>query len=985
MPADPARVKELFVAALEQPDAEARRALLDRECGEDAELRRRVDLLLAAHDHPDSAVEQPFAVADEVESPPTAPYTEPAEPAGTIIAGRYKLLQEIGEGGMGVVWLAEQTEPVQRKVAMKIVRAGLDSRQVIARFEQERQALALMDHPNIARVFDGGTTDAGRPYFVMELVRGIPITRYCDEHRLTPQQRLELFVPVCRAVQHAHQKGIIHRDLKPSNVLIAPYDGNPVAKVIDFGIAKAAGPRLTDKTLFTEFGAVVGTLEYMSPEQAELNNQDIDTRSDIYSLGVLLYELLTGTTPLDRRRLKAAAFDEVLRVIREEEPPKPSTRLSTTEELPSISAQRQTEPAKLARLVRGELDWIVMKALEKDRGRRYETANGFALDVLRFLADEPVSAGPPSTSYRFKKFLRRNRPQVIAAGLVLLALIGGIIGTTLGMVRAEAKKKEAGEQRDAKDAALAEQVKARQAERMVRDRALEALRAVSDEFVENQIAREPQLSEEQRDFLRNLIQHFERLAALGSDDAESRAIRGEGLFRVAKMRATLGESMAAHVATAEALTIFKQLAADFPDRPRYRQLLGQCHNEIGIELRETGQLGRARDAFVAAVAVHRTMADEYRSEPVYRYDLSIALANLEKCSHDLGRLKDAEPPLSEAIALQKELVVERPAWPLPRQMLARSYLDQGLLLSHLDKVAGAETAYRNALAVQKQLAADYPARPFFRNDLGMTHNNLGLLLSNSGRCKDAEVEFIAAQGIFRQLASQFPTSPYFRRGLAATQNNLSNVLSDTARPKEAEAAGREALTLTRQLVAEQSRSPDLHCQLATTLRSLADLRAAQHDFAGAKAYLDEAGPHHEAALKAAPTHPWFRQSYRNFLSAFAPVRAGLLDRDGAIRSAEAIRDLGWDSATDAYDAACALARCADIASAVPQREAAKRREDAEFYADHALAMLHRAVSAGWRNAAHMKKDPDLNSLRQRADFKKLLAELAKSPAASKKP
>jgi tetratricopeptide (TPR) repeat protein len=344
--------------------------------------------------------------------------------------GPYKLLQQIGEGGMGAVWLAEQSQPVSRKVALKIIKPGTDRRQVLARFEAERQALALMEHPNIAKVLDGGTTPDGRPYFVMELVKGEPITKYCDEHRLTPRQRLELFVPVCQAIQHAHQKGIIHRDIKPSNVLIAPYDGTPVVKVIDFGVAKATGQRLTERTLFTEFGAVVGTLEYMSPEQAELNNNDIDTRSDIYSLGVLLYELLTGTTPLNRKSLKQAALVEMLRKIREEEPPKPSTRLSSTEELPNIAANRGLEPKKLSGLVRGELDWIVMKALEKDRNRRYETASGFAMDVQRYLADEPVLACPPSAGYRLRKFIRRNKGGLAVAGIILffMLLLGGGIG-----------------------------------------------------------------------------------------------------------------------------------------------------------------------------------------------------------------------------------------------------------------------------------------------------------------------------------------------------------------------------------------------------------------------------------------------------------------------------------------------------------------------------------------------------------------------------
>jgi len=344
------------------------------------------------------------------------------ESPGTVI-GPYKLIEQIGEGGMGSVWMAQQTEPVKRLVAVKLIKAGMDSRQVIARFEAERQALALMDHANIARVLDAGTTGAGRPYFVMDLVKGVPITRYCDEHRLTPRQRLELFIPVCQAIQHAHQKGIIHRDLKPSNVLVAPYDGKPVVKVIDFGVAKAAGQQLTDRTLVTGFGAVVGTLEYMSPEQAELNNHDIDTRSDIYALGVLLYELLAGSPPFSRKELTQAGMLEMLRVIREQEPSKPSTKLSTAEGLPTLAANRGTEPAKLTKLVRGELDWIVMKALEKDRGRRYETANGFAMDVQRYLADEPVLACPPSAGYRLRKFARRNKGRLAVAALVLFFLV----------------------------------------------------------------------------------------------------------------------------------------------------------------------------------------------------------------------------------------------------------------------------------------------------------------------------------------------------------------------------------------------------------------------------------------------------------------------------------------------------------------------------------------------------------------------------------
>jgi eukaryotic-like serine/threonine-protein kinase len=414
----------IFLAALDKPTHSERVAYVEEACAGNDALRKRIHELLASHDASRGPLDVPL-VALEATSDALA------ERPGTQI-GPYKLIEQIGEGGMGTVWMAQQSEPVKRLVAVKLIKAGMDSRQVIARFEAERQALALMDHTNIAKVLDAGTTLAGRPYFVMDLVRGVPITRYCDEHHLTPRQRLDLFIPVCQAIQHAHQKGIIHRDLKPNNVLVALYDGKPVPKVIDFGVAKATGQSLTDKTLVTGFGSIVGTLEYMSPEQAESNQLDIDTRSDIYSLGVLLYELLTGSTPFSRKELEKTGMLEMLRVIREEEPSKPSTKLSTAEGLPTLAANRGTEPAKLARLVRGELDWIVMKALEKDRSRRYETANEFAADVQRYLADESVQACPPSAGYRLRKFARRNRGRLAAAavlGVALFVACGAVAGS----------------------------------------------------------------------------------------------------------------------------------------------------------------------------------------------------------------------------------------------------------------------------------------------------------------------------------------------------------------------------------------------------------------------------------------------------------------------------------------------------------------------------------------------------------------------------
>jgi serine/threonine protein kinase len=413
--------EEIFHEALAQSNPAERMAYLDQACAGDPARRAAVEALLRANVGATGFLDRPATA-------PPATVDEPLREWPGMVIGPYKLLQQIGEGGMGVVWMAEQTEPVKRKVALKVIKPGMDSRQVVARFEAERQALALMDHVNIARVLDAGATEAGRPYFVMELVHGIPITKYCDDNHLTPRQRLELFVPVCRAIQHAHQKGIIHRDIKPSNVMVTLYDGKPMPKVIDFGVAKATEQKLTDRTLFTQCGALVGTLEYMSPEQAEMSGLGADTRSDIYSLGVLLYELLTGSTPLTHERMKEAAYAEILRLLKEEDPPRPSTRLSDSgEALASISANRHTEPAKLTKLVKGELDWIVMKCLEKDRNRRYETANGLALDVQRYLNDEPIQARPITMQQRMWRWYRRHVPVVAGAYTVFTFAVLGVM------------------------------------------------------------------------------------------------------------------------------------------------------------------------------------------------------------------------------------------------------------------------------------------------------------------------------------------------------------------------------------------------------------------------------------------------------------------------------------------------------------------------------------------------------------------------------
>jgi tetratricopeptide (TPR) repeat protein/predicted Ser/Thr protein kinase len=686
----------LFHQALAQPVG-ARAAFLDAACAGQPELRAAVEALLVAHEASGHPLDRPAPAPPAVTAPET-PRTEHL-PAGTLIAGRYKVLECLGEGGMGTVYVAEQTQPVRRQVALKLVKPGMDSARVLARFETERQALALMDHPHIAKVFDAGLTEQGRPFFVMEYIQGAPLTDYCDAARLAVPERLALFAAVCQAVQHAHQKGIIHRDLKPSNLLVTLCDGKPVPKVIDFGLAKALHQPLTEQTLSTAHELIVGTPLYMSPEQAEPNNLDIDTRSDIYALGVILYELLTGATPLDRQQFREAAWNEMLRMIKEDEPPRPSTRLSGSASLPSVAAQRQVQPAQLTRLLRGDLDWIVMKALDKDRNRRYETANAFALDIQRYLAEEPVLAGPPGAAYRLRKFLRRNQRPVLAGCLLLLALVGGIVGTTWGLIAAR-------RQRDAADAAAAAE---KQAKETAMTREAET-RAVL-EFVEQQIIAAAQPAGQDGGRGRDVT--LRRALEEALPFVETR-FQDQPLIE-ARLRLMLGASFWRLDAG--------QIAAEQYERARalYSKHLGPDHPETLASLFGVANgysaLGRHADALKLREEVFARYAE--RLGPDHPETLSCRV-NLAFSYHAVGRDAEALRLNEETLALMKaRLGPDHPDTLKTMDNLACSYTDAG-------RPAAALKLHEEALALLKaRRGPDHPETLLCMNNVCGCYAALG--------------------------------------------------------------------------------------------------------------------------------------------------------------------------------------------------------------------------------------------------------------------
>ena len=980
----------IFAAALEKADPAERAAYLAEACGDDARLRRRIEALLKAHAEPDEILDAP------VQHNQTLDYASNTEKPGSMI-GPYKLKEQIGEGGFGLVFVAEQTEPVKRKVALKVIKPGMDSRQVIARFEAERQALALMEHPNIAKVLDAGATDTGRPYFVMELVRGIPVTAYCDRNQLSPKDRLELFVTVCQAIQHAHQKGIIHRDIKPSNVLVTSHDGKPVAKVIDFGVAKAISQQLTDRSVYTSFAQMIGTPLYMSPEQAEMSGLDVDTRSDIYSLGVLLYELLTGTTPLDRQKFAQAAYDEVRRLIREEEPPKPSTRLSSSESIASIAAQRHLEPAKLSKLLRGDLDWITMKALEKDRTRRYETANGLARDIQRYLNDEAVEACPPSTGYRLRKFAHRNRAGLTMAAVIALLLVSCLAVSTWQAVRATRAERIA---RAAQHAEAKRAEGERQAKLEAQANAELAGQRLVQVEAERQKADAAKVEAQEKEAEANVVVKFfeEQVFAAARPKGQHGGQGAAVTLRdaIAASEPALGKSFVAQPLVEARLRMvlgitFSYLAEHEQARSQFERAWelnmrnqGPEHPDTLVSMTELASSYANLNRPTEALKMREEVLEvQKRMLPRNHHDTLVSMHNLASSYSETNRRAEALKLFEEVLEIQRRVLPkDDPTTIAVMHNLASSYSD-------VNRHAEALKLFEEVLEIQKRvLTKDHP-------DLLMTMMNVAVSYGRLNRLAEALELFQEVLELQKQvLPKDHPDTLNTMMNLAigyttlnrpdealklleevleiqkrvlpkddpntlATMMNLAGSYHQTNRQAEGLKLFEEVLEIRKRVL------PKDHPETLMTMVNLASCLTQAGRGAEAIALIDEFLP------KA--SEPGVDPRLLPYVIGLRLMHFRAVGDPAQCRAtAEMGEKLNHNDARNLYDAACHRAVTAAVQAKAPGADAPQlAKEDA----DKAMEWLQRAVQAGYKDAAHMKKDTDLDALRDREDFQKLLTDL----------
>jgi serine/threonine protein kinase len=894
----------------------------------------------------------------------------PREKVGSVI-GPYKLLQQLGEGGFGIVYMAEQEKPVRRVVAVKIIKPGMDTAQVIARFESERQALALMDHPNIARVLDAGATDSGHPYFVMELVRGVPITEFCDKNHLAPEARLKLFVDVCHAIQHAHHKGVIHRDIKPSNVLVTLHDGVPVVKVIDFGVAKATVQKLTERTLFTAFGQMLGTPAYMSPEQAEMSGLDIDTRSDVYSLGVLLYELLTGTTPIEAARLRAAGYAEMQRLIREQDAPRPSTRFSSLGDTAELTASnRGLDVKRLVQLLAGDLDWVVMKALEKDRNRRYDTPGSFAEDIARYMRNETVVARPPSTAYRVLKFAQRNRGAVLTAALVAGALLAGIAVSTWQALRA--RRAEAAALAAAQDA-TAREAETKAALGFVEDKVFAAARPQGQS---GGLGREVTLGKAIESAVPYVTQSFPSQPLI---EARLRLTLGKSFY-------FLGEAQKAAEQEDAARAIYtRNLGPDDPLTLQAMHNLASSYAVLGrvdeaLRLREETlalrreKLGPDNPDTIASMnnlalsygdAGRHAEALKLREETLARFkaaegpthpDTLMAMNNLANAYFALNRNAEALKLREETLALYKsKLGPDHPDTLRSMGNLATSY-------SSVGREADALKLREETLALRKaKLGPDHPSTLLSMSALGDSYESLG---------RHADALKIRQENLALRKAKLGPDHPE----TLSSMNNLADSYAALGRDADALKLREETFALRRAKLGADH--PDTLITMAQLAESLVAANRSQ-----------EASPMIDECLRLAAGKDVDSSVLFSAYNARLRIYQKAKDAAGCRQTAETWEKLNRTDPDSLYSAACFRSITASVLRAADKSPSANRPADDE--ADRAMALLKQAVTAGFKNVAHMREDKDLDPLRGRDDFKKLMSELeaasrAGSPATAGK-
>lgn len=934
------RIEFVLESALLIPSEVERRLYLDQECGEDIELRSQVEALIRNH------FEAQSFLVDRDAQVITESFPNQASIGSWI--GPYKLLQKIGEGGMGIVYQAEQSAPLRRQLAVKIIRSGMDISQVIARFEHERQALALMDHPNIARVIDGGMTEDGRPWFAMELVKGVSITSYCDQQRLSVSERVELFTQVCLAVQHAHQKGIVHRDLKPSNVLVAQYDGRPVPKVIDFGVAKALGQRLVEKSMFTELGQIIGTLEYMSPEQAESNNLDVDTRADIYSLGVILYELLTGSPPFSSAELKKVGLNEVFRMIKEVEPKKPSTKITSSEEsLPGIAAQRRTEPQRLARTISGDLDCITMKCLEKERARRYATANDLAQDLTRYITDKPVQARPPTLRYRLHKFVRQHRGPVATICMIMLILI---TATSVSVW-------QAGRAFDAESRAAVQRDEARQQRRRMRE-SLDALLAPEGlRFLTAQA----NLTEGQKAFLQNVIRNYEILAADTATDLEGRLMVAQASTKIGQFQTELGQLIEAEKSITTAIGQLNLLSHEYPNDEAVFTHLLKAYTLWGTLCEITNNHAGMENASLQGIRLYEKRLT-YQQLPVTNSSwLAQFYRRLGLALRFQSRYHDSVAAYQRAVDIQSMVIKGKPN-DRDRIGLAGYLLELGYSLHFAQRPQESKTAFEQAAAAVETLPESYTTDQTNSNgdepaELAEIYNKLASAYAEIGNWMEVVRKSQILISLWESRLTESPGVPVYRRQLATAYGRAGDAHRELNEFAEADRAFVRAIELVENLAHQQPENTALQFDWESYCVSRAiTLLMLNKREEGQLLYQSAIGAENLTRQLTLRIH-W----------AYGLARAG--DSADAIAQIEAISkiDLHDQSKADLGWAAYGCASIYAIASATTEEKAT-----VDHLSTTALAWLRQAISDGWHDPEYLSRDSDWTALRTNSEFQELV-------------